>query len=69
MADLETFRAETRAWLEANCPVECRGPLGNDEDRVWGGRNVTFKTPAHRRWMEVMGERGWTAPELSLIHI
>ena len=59
MTDLETFRAETRAWLEANCPAECRGPLENDEDRVWGGRNAVFKTPAHKRWMEIMGERAY----------
>jgi alkylation response protein AidB-like acyl-CoA dehydrogenase len=26
MTDLETFRAETRAWLEANCPPEMRQP-------------------------------------------
>jgi acyl-CoA dehydrogenase len=24
MSDLETFRADTRAWLEANCPPEMR---------------------------------------------
>jgi len=23
MSDLETFRAEARAWLEENCPPEC----------------------------------------------
>jgi acyl-CoA dehydrogenase len=63
MAYLETFRAETRAWLEANCPAECRGPLDNEEDRVWGGRNPTFKTPAHKQWMDVMAARGWTAPQ------
>ncbi|NJC41171.1 acyl-CoA dehydrogenase [Brevundimonas alba] len=63
MTDLDTFRAETRAWLEANCPAECRGPVASDEDRVWGGRNATFPTPAHKLWLERMGERGWTAPE------
>jgi len=63
MTDLDTFRAETRAWLEVHCPAECRGPLESEEDRVWGGRNALFKTPAHKRWMQVMGERGWTAPE------
>lgn len=63
MADLETFRAETRAWLEANCPAECRGPLDSDEDRVWGGRNAVFKTPAHKVWLDRMAARGWTAPE------
>ena len=63
MADLDTFRAETRAWLEANCPAECRGPVKSDEDRVWGGRNAAFPTPAHKLWLERMGARGWTAPE------
>ncbi|WP_298745522.1 acyl-CoA dehydrogenase family protein [uncultured Brevundimonas sp.] len=63
MTDLDTFRAETRAWLEANCPAECRGPVKSDEDRVWGGRDATFPTPAHQLWLERMGERGWTAPE------
>ena len=63
MTDLDTFRAETRAWLEANCPAECRGPVKSDEDRVWGGRNATFPTPAHKLWLERMGARGWTAPE------
>jgi alkylation response protein AidB-like acyl-CoA dehydrogenase len=63
MTDLDTFRAETRAWLEANCPAECRGPVASDEERVWGGRNATFPTPAHKTWLEKMGARGWTAPE------
>ncbi|MDZ4112962.1 MAG: acyl-CoA dehydrogenase family protein [Brevundimonas sp.] len=63
MTDLDTFRAETRAWLEANCPAECRGPVASDEERVWGGRNAVFPTPAHKTWLERMGARGWTAPE------
>jgi alkylation response protein AidB-like acyl-CoA dehydrogenase len=63
MTDLETFRAETRAWLEANCPAECRGPVASDEDRVWGGRSAVFPTPAHKLWLERMGAKGWTAPE------
>ena len=63
MADLETFRAETRAWLEANCPPEVRGPRDGDEDYVWGGRNAVFKTPAHKLWLDRMAARGWTAPE------
>ena len=63
MTDLDAFRVETRAWLEANCPAECRGPVESDEDRVWGGRNAVFPTPAHKVWLERMGARGWTAPE------
>ncbi len=63
MTDLDTFRAETRAWLEANCPAECRGPVESDEDRVWGGRNAVYPTPAHKLWLDRMGAKGWTAPE------
>ncbi|MFN5482800.1 MAG: acyl-CoA dehydrogenase family protein [Brevundimonas sp.] len=63
MSDLETFRAETRAWLEANCPAEVRGPIESEADVIWGGRNAVFRTPAHRHWLERMAERGWTAPE------
>jgi acyl-CoA dehydrogenase len=63
MTELDTFRAETRAWLEANCPAECRGPVENEEDRVWGGRNAVYPTPAHKIWLDRMGAKGWTAPE------
>ena len=27
MSDLDTFRDETRAWLEAECPPEMRQPV------------------------------------------
>ncbi|HEY0104334.1 MAG TPA: acyl-CoA dehydrogenase family protein [Brevundimonas sp.] len=63
MTDLDAFRTETRTWLEANCPAECRGPVKSDEDRVWGGRDAVFPTPAHKLWLERMAARGWTAPE------
>jgi alkylation response protein AidB-like acyl-CoA dehydrogenase len=62
-SDLATFRAETRAWLEANCPAEVREPMPSEADMIWGGRKAVFATPAHERWLRVMGERGWTAPE------
>ncbi|MGR8920484.1 MAG: acyl-CoA dehydrogenase family protein [Gammaproteobacteria bacterium] len=61
MADLNTFRRETRAWLEENCPPSMRTPMPEDE-RVWGGRNATFKNPESRVWLERMAARGWTAP-------
>ena len=62
MAELDTFRAETRAWLEANCPAEMRTPIARDADVVWGGRGAR-PTPAQRAWLEAMGARGWTVPE------
>ncbi len=63
MSDLETFRAETRAWLEANCPPEMREPVRDESDACWGGRNPTFKSPAQKQWMDVMAAKGWTVPD------
>ncbi|MEO6341006.1 MAG: acyl-CoA dehydrogenase family protein [Caulobacteraceae bacterium] len=63
MSDLDTFRTETRAWLDANCPLEMRQPVLNDDDRCWGGRNRSFQSPEQKLWLDRMAERGWTAPE------
>jgi alkylation response protein AidB-like acyl-CoA dehydrogenase len=62
MADLEKFRAETRAWLEANCPLEMRKPVTSEEDTFWGGRNAKFSSEPQRVWFERMRDKGWTAP-------
>ena len=61
--DLDTFRAETRAWLEANCPAEMREPVRSDADVVWGGRDQSKMTPAQKQWMDAMGAKGWTVPD------
>ena len=63
MTDLEGFRAETRAWLEANCPAEMREPMRDESDACWGGRNPEFKSEAQQLWMERMAARGWTVPD------
>ena len=63
MSDLETFRDETRAWLEANCPAQMRLPIRDDEDVCWGGRKVKFSSDAQKLWLERMGAKGWTVPE------
>ncbi|HUA35295.1 MAG TPA: acyl-CoA dehydrogenase family protein [Candidatus Binataceae bacterium] len=63
MADLESFRTETRAWLEANCPPEMRQPLRGEEDTCWGGRKWKFQSEAQRQWLERMAAKGWTVPE------
>ncbi|HPF24238.1 MAG TPA: acyl-CoA dehydrogenase family protein [Hyphomonas sp.] len=60
--DLETFRAETRAWLEENCPPSMRTPMKDDEI-VWGGKREKFKNPESKVWLERMGAKGWTAPQ------
>lgn len=61
MADLDQFRTETRAWLEANCPASMRTPM-SEEEVVWGGRNQKFVNPDSKVWLERMAEKGWTAP-------
>jgi len=60
--DLVTFRAETRAWLQANCPPEMRQPARSEADVCWGGRRFRFQSDAQQLWLQRMGERGWTVP-------
>jgi len=61
VSDLDTFRAEVRQWLEANCPPSMRTPIVADE-MVWGGSRLSFKTEEQRLWFERTRERGWFAP-------
>ena len=63
MADLDTFRAETRAWLATNCPPEMRLAVRSEKDACWGGRKFTFQSPAQKQWLKVMAARGWTVPD------
>lgn len=62
MSDIETFRREVREWLEANCPSSLRGPMAEDEV-VWGGSQVQFKTEDLRLWYERMRDKGWFCPD------
>ena len=62
--DLDSFRADTRAWLAANCPPEMREPVRSDDDICWGGRHYDpAANPAQAAWLEAMGTRGWTVPD------
>ena len=62
MSDLEKFRREARAWLEANCPPEMRRPMTSEADTFWGGRNTKFSSEPQRVWFERMRDKGWTVP-------
>ena len=61
MPDLETFRSETRAWLEENCPAAMRS-LMTEKDVCSGGRNYKFQSDDQKLWLDRMVERGWTVP-------
>ena len=58
MAELDTFREETRAWLEENCPHGARGP-GQVPN---GSTKVKIQDPDVQLWLDRMIERGWTVP-------
>ncbi len=62
MGDLDAFRAETREWLEANCPESMRQPMKSEDEVVWGGRDAVYANPDSKLWLDRMGAKGWTAP-------
>ncbi len=57
VADIEAFRAETRAWLEENCPPGVRGPgpMSIGSSRIELPEDVVL-------WQQRMAARGWTVP-------
>src|SRR5438067_13712211 len=58
---LDAFREETRHWLIANAPAAVYAPLRTADDLCWGGRKTRYPDDV-KRWLDVMAERGWTAP-------
>lgn len=57
MSDLETFRSETREWLEENCPKSMRARTFH-----WEDAHEVFGTDDAKNWLKAMASRGWTAP-------
>ena len=58
MSILEDFRAETRSWLDENCPEGARGP----GPMSTGSTKAPLTHEATRLWLDRMVEKGWTAP-------
>ena len=57
MTAIDTFRTETRVWLEENCPPGARGP----GYIPLGSRTIELE-PDTRVWLDRMAEKGWTVP-------
>jgi len=57
MTDLETFRQETREWLDANCPASMRGRSVHFEDA-----HEVYSSADAKLWLERAAARGWVAP-------
>ena len=62
MSDLNTFRQETRAWLNENCPASCQGDNNILPDILWGGRRQKIAEPDVQLWMDRLVAQGWTIP-------
>ncbi|HEY9234456.1 MULTISPECIES: acyl-CoA dehydrogenase family protein [Phenylobacterium] len=61
--ELDAFRNEVKAWLEANYPAELRDPNAkSDPEAMWGGRAFAGSSDPQIVWMKRMAEKGWTAP-------
>ncbi|MGC1469497.1 MAG: acyl-CoA dehydrogenase family protein [Sphingorhabdus sp.] len=63
MSELDVFRTEIRAWIEANCPPEMKTPIKGDDDTCWGGRNFVFQNEAQKQWMDRCAAAGLTVPD------
>jgi len=62
VSNLEQFRAQTRAWLEENCPQSMRTPVKGFDDFYSGGRKPKMDHPDQKLWCDRMAARGWTVP-------
>jgi acyl-CoA dehydrogenase len=58
---MPTFRAETRDWLEENCPPAMRSFMPENE-QVAGGKRARYVRPEQKQWLDRMAAKGWTAP-------
>ena len=58
----DTFRAELREWLEANCPPSLRDGNNSMEAVCWGGRNWQFASEDQKLWLDRCVARGLTVP-------
>ncbi len=62
MANLDEFRAEVSAWLKENAPKALLGKRRDPLAETQGGRNWKFHYPESEQWLDMMAEKGWTAP-------
>ena len=59
--DLQSFRQQTSAWLEENCPSSMRTRMALGEE-VSGGVKRRSTNPEAYLWLDRMAQKGWTVP-------
>jgi alkylation response protein AidB-like acyl-CoA dehydrogenase len=57
VSDLNTFREESRTWLEENCPEEMRNISFH-----WEDAHLIYARPEADVWVKRMAAKGWVAP-------
>lgn len=60
--ELEAFKEEARSWLKDNVPSTLFGTREGRFDGYWGGKKNPEDDPNVLHYLEIMVERGWTAP-------
>ncbi len=55
--ELETFREEARAWLDANFPTALKGKAAQ-----MAGQEGPVSDPDLAKWRKAIGEKGWATP-------
>ena len=55
--ELETFRGEARAWLEANFPKSLKGKGG-----MMAAEGPQSDASDLKAWKKAIGEKGWATP-------
>ncbi|MEE4281564.1 MAG: acyl-CoA dehydrogenase family protein [Pseudomonadales bacterium] len=60
-AERNDFRADTRVWLDENCPPSMRTKMVSGEE-INGGSKRKGTNPEAYLWLERMAEKGWTVP-------
>lgn len=61
LSERNDFRADTRAWLDENCPLSMRTKMVPGEE-INGGSKRKSTNPEAYLWLERMAEKGWTVP-------
>ena len=59
--NLQVFRADTREWLDVNCPASMRLRMVEGEEVNGGSKRRSTNLDAHQ-WLSAMADKGWTVP-------
>ena len=62
MSDLEAFRREVEDFISERAPKFLLGKRKDSLAETQGGKRWRFHYPESKQWLDLMAEKGWTAP-------